>query len=72
MFDLSLAQIYRDERERDLVVELHDRQLLKAASTEAAATAATIATAAAPSSARDRASLKRRGGTGVRAIGRQG
>ncbi|HEX6868667.1 MAG TPA: hypothetical protein VF119_07665 [Candidatus Limnocylindrales bacterium] len=35
MFDLSLAHISHDEQERDLVVTLHDRQVLKASSDDA-------------------------------------
>jgi SRSO17 transposase len=72
MFDLSIAQIYRDERERDLVAELRDRQVLKTASIGTSATVATAPTGAAPASTRDRAPLERRATTGIRAVGRQG
>ena len=35
MFDLSLAHISHEEQERDLVADLHDRQVLKATSDDA-------------------------------------
>ena len=75
MFDLSLAGINHEERERDLVADLHDRDVLKATTTETSEITATTR-AAAPTPARERAPLHRpavrRSATAVRAVGRQG
>ena len=76
MFDLSLADVNHAERERDLVADLHDRQVLKATAAETTEAAVTAAPATAAAPARHRAPIERPAGrrpaTGIRAVGRQG
>jgi hypothetical protein len=63
MFDLSLAHIARAERERDLVADLRDRQVLKAPTAD---------TAVAPARALIERPVARPRAARTRAIGRQG
>ena len=72
MFDLSLADINHAERERDLVADLHDRDVLKATTTETTHTTETSSAAPVRDPEPIDRGAVRRPATGVRAVGRQG